>query len=83
MLYVKYYTSYPEAPYALNLANTGIFIISIVTSFSVGIRDYFFTLPAAGLTTKRCIFSFRTILRQDSSEFIFVLAQILDALKIM
>jgi len=73
MLYGKDYTTYPEAPYVLTLVITRIFIISIITFFSVGIRDYFFTLSAAELTTKLRMLSFRTILKQDS-ELISILA---------
>jgi hypothetical protein len=47
------------------------FIIAIVSSFSIGIQNFFFASSAVRLTSKLRALSFRAILRQDSKFILF------------
>ena len=46
-----------------------LFLIAVVSSFSVGLENYMFSRAAATLTAKLRSLSFKAILRQDS-EFV-------------
>lgn len=46
-----------------------LFLIAIVSTFTIGIQNYMFSAAAANLTAKLRSLSFKAILRQDSKFF--------------
>ena len=62
-----------------------LFIIAILSVFTIGSQNYFFVASAASLTKKLRSLSFRAVLRQDSEFFLYtvslvsVLSQVLFA----
>lgn len=55
----------------LNSSCIRLFIIAIISMFTIGFQNYFFAASAASLTQKLRSLSFRAVLRQDSESLVF------------